>query len=214
MSTPGFLELQLDPLVTQGSKGGLVYTTIVVSNPSRIETRFPQQSRGYWKMTINLTDKSRTEMATIQAHFVAVQGKNYGWRFRNFRDYQAPDPKMTTEFAEPLTLFAGGTTVQLSKARTYGGATEIVPIRKPDMYMTGFNLYLDGSTTPWPEAGNWSIDTTTGIITFANNMTGHSFAWQGEYDIPVRFDVDEPDISWDDFDVMGWEDIKVMEIQV
>jgi uncharacterized protein (TIGR02217 family) len=222
MSTPGFLEIQLDPNTNWGTTGGLSYNTIVVANPSRsAETRFPQQSRGYWNLSINLTDKSQDQMKDIASHFDAVEGKAWGWRFRNKREYFTSNDGCKTRAPEALTLYAGGTTLQLTHVRSSLGRTSIIPIRKPDLNSVGgitgtgttpFTLYING--VAWASSGNWTLDTTTGIITFASDQTGNTFMWDGEWDTPMRFDVDDQTASWDDFDVLAWDSINIMEIQV
>jgi len=217
MSTPGFLEIQLNPDIAYGTKGGLSYTSVVVTNQTRVETRFQQQSRGFWKFNLGYNTKSKKVMAGIQAFFQQVQGKTYGWRFRNYREYytsitdyiDATSPP--TPVKEPITTYASGTTMQLIHTRRPGTSTaEIVPIRKPDMTVP-IKLYRDGSGTEWPNT-NYTLDTTTGIVTFNTSQTGHTFSWLGYWDTPCRFDVDSPDISWDDFDIFSWSGINIMEI--
>lgn len=199
---PTFLELQLDPLVSQGTKGGLAFNTLVVANPTRAEQRFQQQSRGYWKLTINLLDKSKVQMQAIADHFEAVRGKTYGWRFRNFRNYIATN--------EPVPLI-DATHMQLIKTRTKGGITTVESIRKPDMTLP-ITLTRNGSS--FLSAGNWSLDTTTGIVTFLASQTGNNFTWSGQHDMAARFDVDDFGATWTDFDIFDLDSINVMEIQV
>jgi hypothetical protein len=224
MSTPGFLEIQLDPLLDWGTKGGLSYNTTVVAGIAHgPESRFPMQSRGYWKLSINLTTKSKNAMKVISAHFAAAQGKAWGWRFRNLREYFTSTDNGQTFASESLPLYTSGTTMQLYHQRVYAGRTETVPIRKPDMNSAGgttgtgatpFHLYRDGSSTPWPSSGNWSLDVTTGIVTFNTNQVGHTFAWDGYWDTPMRFDVDDQTAAWSDFDVMDWDSINILEVPV
>jgi uncharacterized protein (TIGR02217 family) len=223
-----FIEIQLDPLVGYGTKGGLNYVSTVVSNPARKETRFAQQSRGYWNLNITFSDKSKAQMQAIQAMYSIVQGKVYGFRVRNYREYYTCTDDgvggTTTQVAEPITTYGGGTTMQLIHTRHPGVSTaEIVLITKPDLNSAGassgsgttpFTLYRDGSGTPWPSASNWVLDVTTGIITFNTNQIGHTFKWKGFWDTPVRFDMDASDIEQSDFNIFNWQDISVMEVQI
>lgn len=197
----GFLEIQLDPRLSSGSSGGLTYSTIVVSNPAENETRFPQRSRGYWAMTLSMADRSKDELNNLTNHFAAVQGKSLGWRFRNEREYIAIN--------ETLIYFPTGTTAQLSIKRKLSG--EIVKIKKPDM-ATPITLTRDGNN--FPSTDNWSLDTTTGIITFNEDQTGHGFTWSGFFDTPMRFDDDNQDAAQSDIDIFSWDEIKIKEVQV
>ncbi len=209
MSTPGFLEMQLDPLISYGTKGGLTYSTMVVSNPSRIETRYPQRSRGYWNFEISLNDKTKVKMNAISAFFAAVQGKSWGWRFRNWREYQCTN--------EPIPGFAGGTTMQLTRLRklTTGGVQETVLIKKPDLLIPITLQRNTGSGfLPFPSAGNWTLDVTTGLVLFNANQTGNTFTWTGQHDMAARFDTDLMDATQSDFDQFDWESLQIMEIIV
>ena len=221
-----FIEIQLDPKLSYGSRLGLSYTTTVVRNTSRKETRFQMQSRGYWDGTISLKDKSGPEMSAISAFYSRVNGKTFAWRFRNYREYYTciDDYAARTVAPEPITTYAGGTTMQLIHTRNPGlSNAEIVPVTKPDMNSMGatsgtgtvlFQLFRDGSGTPWPSAGNWALDTTTGIVTFNTSQTGHTFSYKGYWDTPMRFDDDSMSASQDDLDVYAWDGIKIVEVQI
>lgn len=221
--TSDFLEVQLNPKISFGAKGGLGYTTTVITNPTRIETRFRLQSRGYWKMTIPFNIKSKSFIQEVTSFFSLVQGKVYGWRFRNYREYYTciDNYSSGTIGKEPL-IYSGGTTIQLIHTRNPGlGTSETVLIAKPDLNSYGgtsgtgeitLNLYKDGSGTPWPSSTNWSLDVTTGIITFASDQTGHTFEWEGYWDTPMRSDVDDQEASWDDLDIFNWDGIPILEI--
>lgn len=217
MSTPYFQEVELDPLIGYGTKAGLSYVSTVVSNPARKETRFAQQSRGYWNFEISFKDKSKGQILAIQNTYSLVQGKVYGFRFLNYREYYTCLDDFVggigTLFQEPITTYAGGTTMQLIHTRRPGTSTaEIVLIRKPFLNGSIF-LFRDGSGSAWPNT-NYTIDLTTGIVTFNVDQTGHTFEWAGQWDTPVRFDTDDADIEQSDFDVFAWESIKLREIQV
>lgn len=210
----GFLEYQLDTRISYGTSGGLGYNTTVVSNQTRKETRFILQSRGLWKFSITFKNKSKSFLQGVQAFYASVAGKAYGWRFRNNREYYTCTDDYASGISgwssEPISTYAGGTTMQLIHTRNPGKATaEIVPIVKPDLTLA-IILYRDGSLTAWP-SGNYTLNTATGIVTFSVSQTGHTFAWKGQWDTPVRFDVDDSEITWDDYDVANMS-IPIVEI--
>lgn len=212
---PGFLEDVIPSFTSYGTEGSLSYTTIVVTNPSRKETRFPQQSRGYWNLTIKFTDKTKSIMQAIHHHYAAVQGKAYGWRFRNLREYYTCTDNYAsgTIGKEPIPSLIDNTHLQLVHTRNPTKTTaEVVPIKKPDLSIP-IVLYRDGSLTAY-SAANYTVDLTTGIVTFTSSQAGHTFEWLGYWDTPVRFDFDSGLISWTDFDVFDWDSITVKEIQV
>ena len=49
-----------------------------------------------------------------------------------------------------------------------------------------------------PQASGWSVDTTTGVITFATPPgAGVAITAGFEFDVPVRFDTDALDVTLD-----------------
>ena len=104
-------------------------------------------------------------MKAISDFFAAVQGKSWGWRFRNWREYQCIN--------EPISGFTGGTTMQLTRLRTLaaGGVQETVIIKKPDLVLP-ITLTRDG--TAFPSSGNWTlpkIDWTLSSITLNDTVS-------------------------------------------
>lgn len=48
------------------------------------------------------------------------------------------------------------------------------------------------------QVSGWSVDATTGIITFAAAPASGVLVTAGfEFDVPVRFDTDRLDVTWD-----------------
>lgn len=217
LAPSSFLEIQLDPKIGYGTSGSLGHTTTVVTNPARKETRFPLQSRGYWKLAITFNTKGKNQMEAIHQHFDAVGGKAYGWRLRNYREYYTctDDYASTSRVPtpEPITTYTSGTTLQLMHTRRPGTTNvQILPVRKPDMSVP-IILYRDSPSSVY-SSSNYTVDTTTGIVTFSTNQVGHTFYWSGYWDTPCRFDIDDGDIKWTDFNSFDWDGINVMEIQV
>ena len=202
-----FLEIQLDKDVSYGAEGGPVFQTVVITTPSRQEQRIQQNSRHYRSYKVMLHDKTLVAIQALESMFIAAQGKTNGFRFKDNREYKAT--------LEPLSNYAGGLTVQLIK--TYGaayGRAEVRPIRKPQENITAITLYRDGSPTAWSRSGNWSVDDTSGVVTFNTDQTGHTFTWSGEFDVPVRFDTDVMNPLWEEFGRIHWDSVPLVEIVV
>lgn len=198
-----FLEVQLDTSMSYGAEAGPTYQTLVVSTPSRQESRIQQVSRHYRSYKVMLSDKTLAQMQSLENMFIAAQGKTNGFRFKDNRDYKATN--------EALTNFAGGTYVQLIKS--YGaafGRVEIRPIYKPQTNLVPITITRDGIS--FASAGNWSVNTTSGMLTFTADQTGHIFTWTGQFDVPVRFDVDDMNYVWESFGRLNWNSVPLLEI--
>lgn len=115
-------EVQFPPLISRGATGGPTFSTTVVAAATGVEQRM-----GLWAQARHQFDVShglRTPVfaQTLTAFFVARAGKLRGFRFKDWRDYQA-----TEEVLYPT----GASTVQLHKSYTSGPRTYRRPIYKP-----------------------------------------------------------------------------------
>ena len=60
------------------------------------------------------------------------------------------------------------------------------------------------------QTGNWSLDDTTGIITTVTNTLTVDF----EFDVPVRFDTDQMDLSVESYGASSWGSIPLIEVRL
>ena len=84
------------------------------------------------------------------------------------------------------------TAFQLVKRYASGSQTWVRAITKP---VAGtVRIALDGAE----QLGGWSVDTTTGVVTFATAPAeGVAITAGFEFDVPVRFDADALDVTLD-----------------
>lgn len=182
MAAPTIDEVQLDPKIAYGSRGGPMYKTSVVEGDSGTEQRTKHWSVGRIRFRFSLSGKSKTQMNTLRDFFRARGGKAYGFRFKDWTDYEATDMPVAA---------IDNTHGQFTK--TYGDVarTETRPIYKP----VASTITLKRNGVAWASSGNWTLDATTGIVTYTASQAGQTITWSGEFDVPVRFDTDEPDIE-------------------
>ncbi len=193
-----FHEVQLSPKVSYGCHGGPRYRTRVITTDSGGEQRLALWSQSHGRWTVSLTRK-KVDVAAVLAFFHARRGMLYGFRFKDWTDYVA-----TTE---PL-VNTGAATLQLQKtyADIAGGA-----VRKIVKPVVG-TVSLQRGGADYPAAGNWTLDATSGIVTLTAAQPGAVFTWSGQFDVPVRFDIDDMDITRADWDENNWDNIPVVEL--
>ena len=196
----GFHEVRFPPDISYGASGGPGYSTTVVTTVSGHERRNANwaDARGQWNVAHGL--KKPDQVADLIAFFRARRGRAHGFRFMDWTDYQA--------FAEPLGVGDGTTrSFQLVKHYASGGEVEVRTIAKP---VAGtVKVYRDGV-----EATGWSVDTTTGLVTFGIAPgSGVQITADCEFDVPVRFDSDRMDVTIETFQLGTWGQIPVLEIR-
>jgi uncharacterized protein (TIGR02217 family) len=168
--------------ISFGASGGPGYLTDIVPLKSGFEQRnslwtFP---RGTWD--VGQVTKTKTAYAPLVAYFRSVGGRRDGFRFKDWQDFQDFENQGSGVLGT-LGVGDGATTVfQMYKNYTNGSAVDQRIIRKP---VAGILFFDNGSpVTP-------TLDTTTGLATFGSApAVGHALTWTGQFDVPVRFDVD------------------------
>ena len=196
-----FHEVRFPPDISYGAAGGPGYSTSVVATVSGHEKRNANwaEARAKWNVAHGL--KRRDQVATLIAFFRARKGRAHGFRFKDWTDFQA--------LAQPLGIGDGANTeFQLVKHYASGGALESRVITKP----------VDGSVTVYTDgveqSSGVSVDTTTGIVTFAvAPVDGAVVTADFEFDVPARFDTDEMEITIETYDLARWAQIPIVEIR-
>ncbi len=197
----GFHEVQFPPDISYGASGGPGYSTSVVTTVSGHERRNANwaAARGRWNVAHGL--KKREQVAALIAFFRARRGRAYGFRFKDWTDYQA--------LAQLIGVGDGAAkTFQLVKRYASGGEIETRLIAKP---VTGtVKICRDGVEA----ASGWTVNTATGLVTFTTAPApGVQVTADFEFDVPVRFDSDQMDITIETYQLGSWGQIPVLEIR-
>ena len=197
----GFHEVQFPPDISYGASGGPGYSTSVVTTVSGHERRNANwaSSRGRWNVAHGL--KKREQVAALIAFFRARRGRAYGFRFKDWTDHQA--------LAQSLGVGDGAAKAfQLVKHYPSGAEVESRFISKP--VAGSVKVYRDGVEA----TSGWSIDTTTGLVTFTTApAVGVQVTADFVFDVPVRFDSDQMEVTIETFELGTWGQIPVVEIR-
>ena len=207
MPIASFHEVQFPPQISYGAAGGPVFHTTVMVMSSGLDKR--NQDWSLSKMTYDVSQglKTQAELNLLLKFFYARRGKAYGFRFKDWADYQLPFPG---DALPTLYTTNGGTgqTFQLTKVYGDAGSTYTRNIVKP---VAGtLALWAAGVVTH-----DWTVDTTTGIVTLGTSFNGSNhvdITGSCQFDVPVRFDTDEMKVTLNDFNNFTWGQIPVVEL--
>lgn len=198
---PTFHEVQFPPKIAYGASGGAEFNTSVTSTFAGFEQRNInwQKARGRWDVSTGL--KNKADMDALQAFFRARFGKAYGFRFKDWTDYQAVGQNIGTGNGT-LTAF------QLTKTYTSGGNSYVREIKKP---VTGtVKIYLNAVL----QMSGYTVDHTTGVVTFsAAPGAGVVVSSDFDFDVPVRFDTDLLSVRADGPGIYVWDAIPIVELR-
>lgn len=195
-----FYEIRFPLNISYGASGGPAWNTSVVDSVSGAEQRNQVWANPLGKWEVALHARPRADIDALIALFHVVQGRTYGFRFRDEKDYRESD----NDGSGVVTLISGNN-YQMVKRYTVSGQSRNRKIAKP----VNGTIQVQGG-------GTYAIDYTTGIIT--RTAGAIPSGWTGEFDVPARFDIDHSDVaalarSGNEL-ILGWASIAIQEIRV
>ena len=187
MAVPAY---RLPPDIEEGAQGGPEFATVIQESVSGQEQRVKVWAKCRAKYDIGYSvlhsDDPVGSYRAVLSLFYAHNGRFRPFRFKDWGDYQADG----TSFGVGT---GSATAFQLSK--TYDPS--LILLNTPGSFTYTREIYLL-STTPVIKVNNVTQTVTThytisptGLVTFTSPpANGHALTWSGEFDIPVRFDLD------------------------
>ena len=199
---PTFHEVQFPPKIAYGVSGGAEFNTSITTTFSGFEQRNVnwQKARGRWDVSSGI--KTKADMDVLQAFFRARFGKGYGFRFKDWSDYQAIGQNLGTGNGTQ-------TAFQLAKRYDSGAYNYSREIKKP---VSGTaKIYLNSVL----QSVGFGVDYTTGLVTFAvAPSVGVIVSADFDFDVPVRFDTDTLAVRVDGPGIFVWDAIPIVEIRL
>lgn len=206
-----FHETRFPDEISYGSKGGPKRLTQVVSLKSGFEERNQAWKHSRRKYDAASGIRGISHLHDVLDFWEARRGRLYGFRWKDWLDYKSSRGRNEPDDTDVILDTGDGatTTFQLAKRYEDAGEEYARPITKP---VAGTVLVsLDNVS----QASGWSVDTTTGIVTFdVAPGVGVVVRAGFEFDVPVRFDDDELSLSADAFQAGSIPTINVIEIRV
>jgi uncharacterized protein (TIGR02217 family) len=191
--------------ISYGSSGGPGFKTHIFEGHTGIEQRSQiwSISKGRWDVAHGIKDKE--DMDVLRAFFYNTRGRALGFRFKDHADY--------TMINEQIGVGDGANRV-FPLIKTYAGGNPYVRrIFKP--IASTVEVRVAGVLVSTP--GNYALNSTLGIVTFNDSpavipIVGAAVTVTCEFDVPVRFDVDQMSASHDGWQVESWNSIPIVEL--
>ena len=195
-----FDDVRLSTDIEIGANGGLGFKTNIATLGSGHEKRNQEweQVRGEWDVGYGARDL--TTIKAIRDFHMARVGMHRGFRFRDPLDFEGTAENIGTGDAST-------TTFQLRRQYPSGPTIYNRTITRP--VVGTVKIFLDGV-----ETSSFTVNTSTGVVTMnsapgANVVVTATF----EFDVPVRFDVDRIDISFEAPDVVRSPIIPIVQLR-
>lgn len=189
-----FHEVRFPDNISRGARGGPERRTQIVELASGDEERNASWANSRRRYDVAYGIRRADDLAAVVAFFEARNGRLHGFRFKDWGDYKSCLPSGTLAPSDQAIGAGDGTTTafQLVKGYASGAQTWMRVISKP--VVGTVRVALDGVE----QLSGWSVDTTTGLVTFETAPTSGVAITAGcEFDVPVRFDTDALDVTLD-----------------
>ncbi len=196
-----FHEVRLPEDISFGASGGPSFSTDIITMKNGNEQRNINWSRPRMRYNLVNTIKNQGSFDLINAFFYNRKGRAYGFRYKDWADYQA---------IGQVVGVADGVETQFQLIKTYDSGSNQLSrtISKP--VENTVSVYMDAVL----QSSGYSIDITTGILTFSSAPSnGAIISVDFEFDVPVRFDSDNLEVRVDSVNSFSVNDILLIEVQ-
>ncbi|MBE2276491.1 MAG: DUF2460 domain-containing protein [Rhodobacteraceae bacterium] len=189
-----FREIRFPDSISRGAKGGPERRTRIVELASGDEERNASWANSRRRYDVSYGVRRADDLAAVVAFFEARSGRLHAFRFKDWSDYKSCLPSAMPAPTDQIIGTGNGSTTTFALTKTYasGAQSWARAIIKP---VAGtVTVSLNGVA----QGSGWSVNTTTGIVTFvAPPATGAVIRAGFEFDLPVRFDTDELPVTLD-----------------
>ena len=202
-----FDEIRFPTAVAFHSTGGPERKTEIVTLGSGFEERNAVWANSRRRYDAGYGVKSLDDLHAVIAFFEARNGRLAGFRYKDWSDFKSCAPGAAVSPRDQATAAIDATHVQLIKTYTSGPSGWTRLIAKP---VAGSVRLAVGGTEV---TSGFTVDTTTGIVTFAS-APGGAVTAGFEFDVPVRFDTDVLSIDLAGFAAGDIPSLPLVEIRI
>lgn len=197
--------------IALNSEGGPERRTSIVTLESGFEERNSAWAGSRRRFNAGYGVKSLKDIESIIAFFEARHGRLYSFRFRDPFDHKSCSVTQTVSSSDQEIGIGDGVSreFQLTKIYSEGEEAYVRPIRKPvaDSVIVEIDDIIQTQDT------DYELDVSNGLISFAQAPANGAFIRAGFlFDVPVRFEQDQLQISLAAFKAGDIPNIPLLEV--
>jgi len=210
MAIESFSEERFPLRIAFGTTGGPERLTEIVRLSTGFEHRNQRHARSVHRYDAGSGLKSLADLVAVAEFFEARRGKLTGFRFRDPLDHSsAPFGQAQSPLDQAIGV-GDGTTTDFQLVKSYGSGEGAYrrPIEKP--VVGTVTIAVDGVAV----ASGVTVDAATGIVSFDAPPPMSAAITAGfEFDVPVRFDLDQLAINIAAFEAGDIPSIPLIEVR-
>jgi uncharacterized protein (TIGR02217 family) len=189
-----FHEVRFPDDISRGARGGPERRTQVVELASGDEERNASWADSRRRYDAAYGIRRADDLAAVVAFFEARNGRLHGFRWKDWGDYRSGLPSAPVTAIDQALGTGYGDTDAFQLVKRYESGTQAWVRRIVKPVAGSVRVALGGVE----QLSGWSVNTTTGIVTLATAPSVGALVTAGfEFDVPVRFDTDRLDVTWD-----------------
>jgi uncharacterized protein (TIGR02217 family) len=206
-----FHEVRFPTAIAFGASGGPERRTDIVTLGSGSEERNSRWADSRRRYNAGYGVRSLDDLHAVLAFFEERRGRLYGFRWHDRADWRSCAPGGTPAAGDQTIGEGDGETLSFQLAKIYGGAFAPYARAVTKPFAGSVRIAVDGIEPP----GGWSVDTATGLVTFADAPAeGAAISAGFDFDVPVRFDTDRLEINLTTFAAGDIPAIPLVEIRL
>ncbi len=196
------------------SAGGPQRRTDVVALGSGAEERNARWAHSRRRYDAGYGVKTFAALSQVVAFFEERRGQLHGFRWRDRLDHSSAAPGIMPAATDQVIGTGDGATVAYQLSKTYGAIYS--PYQRPIAKPVPGSVRIAVAGTDAQEETEFSVDTTTGLVTFHPGHTpaeGAAITAGFMFDVPVRFDTDYLEVDLSAFEAGAIPKIPLVEIR-
>lgn len=191
-----YIDHRISGNVSQQFRRVVTGKTDIVSMMNGRERRNAAWAFKKMQYTATFNALTRAAQLEIVSAFYAANAQLLLFRFRDYGDYVVTDSPLATD-----SLVGTTTAVQLTKRYTFGAATADRQIQA---------IVTSTVSDSGGHAVDGTVDTALGLFTPAAAWGEGAYTWSGQFDVWVRFNSDELDVTMNSLELTT-SDVTLME---
>ena len=193
-----------------GASGGPSRTTEITRLASGAEHRNAPHANSRRRYNVSTAVKSLDEYYDLIRFFEARFGQLYSFRFRDPMDYKSCKPSETIAAIDQVIGEGDGVSTEFYLEKNYADIAAGYARRITKPVPDSVKIALDGGLIL---PVNYAVDALTGTVTFNSPPAlGQVISAGCEFDVPVRFDTDQIDVSLEAFGAGQSVSIPLIEV--
>jgi len=196
-----FIEDRLPVSISEGSQGGPGFNTDVFESDTGFEQRNIKWELARHRYDIGYGIRSKEDMEEVFEFFYNVKGRAIGFRYKDWLDYEVDN--------QNIGVGTGGSLAyQVVKDYTVGSETYTRDIKK----IVANTVIVTWNDVVKTETTHYVVDYNTGLITMTVPAAQVARV-TCEFDVPVRFDIDQLSVTAETWLLESVENIPLVEIK-